>query len=586
MSVEIDQFNTFEQLGITFTLKHLSVNPDKLLFYGESELSNSPIDLDLVLIICSGTRKWIFPCVLGHGFLSFEGDVDIKELSVSVSFLLCNSHLECEWIVLKLDPLLPNYFWQWINYFSGFSSYFPTLNVGKIPLRLLDSAEVVTASKSPGQYSSFCEFAASPDFVVCLARLRTLGRFPAVIADENGVIIASKLVLRWNVLMVHEANQRMLIFQGVTSCDAVYIPGSNLLIIICHITIHDIKQICDILSRDHGFYDIDTPRSFFGYLVGHTRPYHCNYDSLLALQRIHDEGQLSPEDSLFSKSDEVFVDLASSLNLSQKHQCKTKDQINSLVEEHQGYLLQLGSWFYAFCEPPNESYFEVARRVDDSLRCFAVANSELKNSGALDFLEDCQPLIWVGVTGQKRRWLEQVSGIAHILNTLYESYPKMGVVFDGWTPPLTSSNYHRKEARKDYEVIQSIIKRLNFRRHGRFGVIAGLPMVDKICVGMAVDLFVANYTTGSINVARICRKPGVGHMSRRMMHETAQHIHYSTRTVDPIYVEDHCDPTTPAGYIDYSLPWQAVYNLLVDILNDLSIESVAPLQYQSFPSRK
>ena len=331
MSVEIDQFNTVDQLGVTFTLKHLSVTPDKLIFHGKSQLSNRPIDLDLVLVICSGARKWSFPCTSGEGFLSFEGDLDIKELSVRVSFLLRTSHLECQWILLTLDPLLPNDLWQWNNYFSGFSSYFPTLNVGKIALRLLDSSEVVTSSKSPGQYSSFCEFAASSDFVVSLARLRSLGRFPAVIADEDGVIIASKLVLRWNVLMVHEANQRMLVFQGVTSCDAVYIPGLNTLVIICHITIHDIKQICDILSRNSAFYDINSPRSFFGYLVGHTRPYHCNYDSLLALQRILDEGEFSPHDSLFSKSDEVFVDLASSLNLPQKHTCKTKDELNLLV---------------------------------------------------------------------------------------------------------------------------------------------------------------------------------------------------------------------------------------------------------------
>ena len=583
MSVEIDQFNTVDQLGITFTLKHLSVTPDKLTFYGESQSPNNPIDLDLVLVICSGDRTWSFPCTPAGGGLFFEGDIDIKELFVRVSFLLRTSHLECEWILLTLNPLLPNYIWQWTNYFSGFSSYFPDLNVGKLALRLLDTSEVVTASKIAGKYSSFCAFAASPDFVVRLARLRGCGRFPAVITDEDGVIIASKLVLRWNVLMVHEGRQRMIVFQGVTSCDAVYIPGFNTLIIICHITIHDIKQICEILSRDSGFYDIDPPRSFCGYLVGHTRPYHCNYDSLLALQRILDEGELSSQDCLFSKGDEAFIDLASSLNLPQKHLCKTKDELNLLVDEQQGYLLQLGSWFYAFCEPPNNCYFDVARRLDNSLRDFAVTNSVLKNSGALDFLEDCQPLLWVGVTGQKRRWVEQVSGIAHILNTLHESYPKMGVVFDGWTPPLTSSNYHRKEARKDYDVIQNIIKRLRFRRHGRFGVIAGLPMIEKIRVGMAVDLFVANYTTGSINVARICRKPGVGHMSRRMMDEAAQHIHYFTRTVNPVYVKDNSDLNTPTGYIDYSLPWQVVYNSLVDILNELPIESALPLEYQSLP---
>ena len=68
-----------------------------------------------------------------------------------------------------------------------------------------------------------------------------------------------------------------------------------------------------------------------------------------------------------------------------------------------------------------------------------------------------------------------------------------------------------------------------------------------------------------------------------MMDEAAQHIHYFTRTVNPVYVKDNSDLNTPTGYIDYSLPWQVVYNSLVDILNELPIESALPLEYQSLP---
>ena len=152
-------------------------------------------------------------------------------------------------------------------------------------------------------------------------------------------------------------------------------------------------------------------------------------------------------------------------------------------------------------------------------------------------MEESQPLLWVGITGQKRCWLEQVEGTAAILNKLYEHYPNLGVVFDGWTPPLVSgdrSDYHRKESRKDNDVIQEIIKKLPSQKaYGRFGIIAGLPMLEKIRIGMSVDLFMANYTTGSINIARICQKPGVGHMSNKMVQiHKAQHIHYCTKVID------------------------------------------------------
>ena len=79
------------------------------------------------------------------------------------------------------------------------------------------------------------------------------------------------------------------------------------------------------------FYQLDASRSFHGYLVGHARPYHCNYDSLLALQRIRDE-ELLPEDALFSKDDEAFIDLGAGLGLVQKHQIQTKANLNKMTE--------------------------------------------------------------------------------------------------------------------------------------------------------------------------------------------------------------------------------------------------------------
>ena len=101
-------------------------------------------------------------------------------------------------------------------------------------------------------------------------------------------------------------------------------------------------------------------------------------------------------------------------------------------------------------------------------------------------------------------------------------------------------------------------------------------MQEKIRIGMSVDLYMANYTTGSINIARICEKPGVGHMSNKMVPSKFQHIHYRTKEIDMQFVKDECDPEKPTGYINYSIPWQVIYNKLLDILAELSIEPVKP----------
>lgn len=579
MLAKITNTNPVDHFGFNITLKHLSIALDKFSFVGVivPKYQLSPPAVSLVLV--SGSRSWSFPWNFQEGDYIIQVEIPTKELDIDLSFKLLFNNIQCPWMQMRLDMTHFDDATKWTNYFSGYKRLMPALNLGGLAKKILSTVEVVHAGNPPSQFSAFCDHVTRPDFVVRMARLSRLGRFPAVVSQDDGVLLGSRLLVDWNVLMIQEVDQRLFVFQGVTSCDAVFIPGLNKLIIVCHITPQNILSCLRELSLTPDFYQLDRPRAFRGYLVGHARPYHCNYDSLLALQRIRDEGELLSDDALFSKDDEAFIDLGVGLGLVQHHQIRTKASLNKLTESQEGYLLKLGLWFYCNHKPDPHS-FTLANTTDTSLREFARTSSHLESSGALEFLEECKPLLWVGITGQKRCWLEQVEGTAAILNKLYEHYPNLGVVFDGWTPPLVSgdrSDYHRKESRKDNDVIQEIIKKLPFRRHRRFGVIAGLPMLEKIRIGMSVDLFMANYTTGSINIARICQKPGVGHMSNKMADHKAQHIHYCTKVIDRELVEDQSDPENRVGYMDYSLPWQAIYNQLVEILIELKVESVTPL---------
>ena len=577
MLAKITDSNPVGHLGIDITLKHLSIALDNFSFVGVivPKYQLSPPALSLLLV--SGSRSWSFPCHFQEGNYIIQGEISTKELDVDLSFKLLFNNIQCPWMQMRLDMTNLDDATKWTNYFSGYKRLMPALNLGGLAKRILSTIEVIHAGNPTSQFSTFCDHVTRPEFVVRMARLSRLGRFPAVFSQDDGVLLGSRLLVDWNVLMIQEADQRLFVFQGVTSCDAVFIPGFNKLIIVCHITPQNILSCLRELSLTPDFYQLDRSRAFHGYLVGHARPYHCNYDSLLALQRIRDEGELLSDDPLFSKDDEAFIDLGAGLGLVQQHQIRTKASLNKMTESESGYLLKLGVYFGQ--QPPDIYTLKLANTVDTSLRQFASNNSTLSSLGALDFLEECQPLLWVGITGQKRCWLEQIEGTAAILNKLYELYPKLGVVFDGWTPPLVSgdrSDYHRKESRKDNDVIQEIIKKLPFRKNGRFGIIAGLPMQEKIRIGMSVDLYIANYTTGSINIARICEKPGVGHMSNKMVPSKFQHIHYRTKEIDMQFVKDECDPEKPTGYINYSIPWQVIYNELLDILAELNMEPVKP----------
>ena len=574
MLAKITKTNSVDHLGFNIALKHLSVSLDKLSFVGVVSPKYQLLPPDISLSLSSGSRNWSFYCHVQADHHIIEGEIPTNELDLDLSFKIFFNNIQCPWMQMRFDLTHLDAQTLWTKYFSGYKRLMPALNLGGLAKRILSTVEVFHSGNPPSQFSAFCGLVRRADFVVRMAQLSRHARFPAVISQEDGVVLGSRLCVDWNILMIQEAEQRLFVFQGVTSCDAVFIPGLNKLIIVCHITPENILSCLRELSLTPEFYQLDASRSFHGYLVGHARPYHCNYDSLLALQRIRDEGELLPDDALFSKDDEAFIDLGAGLGLVQKHQIQTKANLNKMTKAKDGYLLKLGVFFGL--QPPDKYTLELADTADSSLRLFASTNSTLSSSGALDLLEECQPLLWVGITGQKRSWLEQVQGTAAILNKLYEHYPRLGVIFDGWTPPMINgdrSDYHRAEARKDNGVIQEIIKNLTFRKEGRFGIVAGLPMLEKIRVGMSADLYMANYTTGSINIARICRKPGVGHMSRKMEPHKFQHIHYSTKEIDIQLVQDECDPDKPTGYINYSLPWQAVYNQLLVILHELKIES-------------
>jgi hypothetical protein len=465
----------------------------------------------------------------------------------------------------SIDPLVQ----AWRAFFSTQANELPQENLEAVSQVAFQGIQSFSLHSPPPLLEQFCKKAASQQLVLEAATLRSHGLFPSILGNEAGDVLASRLVLNWNILLVKERGQLILVFQGVTSSDAVLLPGLDTLLLACHIDRQRVANCMAILSRTPEFFKPNTKPRFGGYLIGHSRPYHCLYDGLLALETIRQADMLNDDDCIFSKSDEAFLDLSACLPLKQAHQQLDKEALNRHCKEQSVYLLQLGFWFNTRAE--NHELRQLAAAVDQAIREAAIQKSQLNDIGAIAMLKQFQPLIWVGVTGQKRCWIEQVEGSAELLNQLYQQYPKLGIIFDGWTPPLTSSDYHRSEMRNDNKIIQKIIRKLKFKTRKNISIIAGLPLLDKIRVGLEADAFLANYTSGSLAIARICGKPGVGHMGRRMMVSKHQHIHHHTREPDPQCVHDVSDASTATGYVNYSIPWQALYNELQDILEEQSL---------------
>jgi len=556
--VEPRRWFSLRELGVGATLGRLELCGSQLVLAGQL---SQPLELEL----SSGDRQWHWPLQAGEeGGWGFSGELATTELEDELLLSLRRGELLLPWVAIRVLRASAAELEQWQAFFAGRDPELPGPELERISHCALLGTTVQRGGDRPAPLAAFCERAASQELVVEAAQLRHQGRFPSVLGQGSGRILASRLVLNWNLLLVQEGGQRFVVFQGVSSSDAVLLPGLNLLLLVCHLEAGTVRTCLAILSRTPEFLTPSQPARFGGYLVGHSRPYHCFYDGLLALQAVREAGELLPDDALFSKEGEAFVDLGRCLELAQPHQQLSQEALNGQTAANGTYLLQLGFWFHTRAEDP--ALRALADAVDGQLRDAARRESQLAAIGALEQLEACTPLIWVGITGQKRSWVEQVEGTAALLNALHQRYPHLGVIFDGWTPPLASSDYHRREAHNDDRVIRRILKRLNFKTRGRVGVIAGLPLLEKVRVGLGVDAFVANYTTGSLNVARICARPGVGHMGQRMAASKHQHIHHHTREIPAECVKDVSDASTPTGYVNYSFAWEESFAILLEIL--------------------
>ncbi|MDD5273390.1 MAG: hypothetical protein PHU14_11795, partial [Methylovulum sp.] len=141
-------------------------------------------------------------------------------------------------------------------------------------------------------------------------------------------------------------------------------------------------------------------------------------------------------------------------------------------------------------------------------------------------VEGCYPLVWIGVEGQKRSWLEQVEGYAYILNQLASRYPTLAVIFDGWTMPLTPSAASLHEAEKDHKVVRDILALV--KPTIRYVSVVGETSNTKLVVGHFADFFISNFSTGSLHISRLLAKPGFCHLSKtfsEIVLRYAMHIH-------------------------------------------------------------
>jgi hypothetical protein len=361
--------------------------------------------------------------------------------------------------------------------------------------------------------------------------------------------------------------EKVIVFQSITSVDIVCFPSRQCFIAMKH---PPTKAVEDYFAKFPTFAKTlpteITSEAFGGLIISHFFPFHFYSEAVPALERVHAKGLLAKIPAIYCRNGGAYF-----------HPRVVWPEIPAEIGFEAGDVDQLmeGKFFLIHGTVMNQKSNDQMLHAENAY-AKAVARSfdVIRGSARFDEYQRIsreRPIIWFGVQATKRSWLEQVDGISSIINKLRLRYRNLFVVFDGWTSPITPRKADEEPISSDIAIVGEILRRCPGLPHI---LTVGWTSMEKLAVASQIDAFVTNYGTGSLHVARLMQKPGVGHINTLM--DKDFHIHYQTVCLSEGVVVDHAeDIGKRADAVSYSLDWRVIYDALEEILarRQLHIES-------------
>lgn len=370
-----------------------------------------------------------------------------------------------------------------------------------------------------------------------------------------------------NYLVFISSDEVFFIAQHKFAADAVYFPKRRLLIRSDYgaVLSDEIEKLDSYLLQQSDFelasFKSEKLNFFKGIIIAHGRPYHYFYDHLLGVSLAHDMGLLEKVNHIFSFPGSDFYDPAKLFDLNVSVDTLSPKEINENGIINRNFSIFLG------CDFRKVESSDI-RKLDNALIERSIKLLPSFYSENIYNLRKCFPVIWIGVSSQKRNWIEQETAIPEIINRLYKIFPNLGIVFDGWTSPVTPLKSDEQESNSDQKVVERIIRKIP--NHINKVSIVGKQSSIKIAFANSCDFFITNYSTGSIHIARICQKPGVGHLNKTMNRD--EHIHFHTYEIPKNLISDVPDPLNPrCDFTSYSISAESVYDQVKKLLSEVPV---------------
>jgi hypothetical protein len=134
------------------------------------------------------------------------------------------------------------------------------------------------------------------------------------------------------------------------------------------------------------------------------------------------------------------------------------------------------------------------------------------------------PLLWVGIRTGNRSWADQATGLAKVIKSLHKEFPRLGVVFDGFSFPADRSGQslgsqeYVNITKQENAVVDEIIQKLKDDQNviETFNII-GSSLFDANIWAHAVDLYVSPFGTLQHKVGWLANKPGIIHANQSLL---------------------------------------------------------------------
>ena len=180
------------------------------------------------------------------------------------------------------------------------------------------------------------------------------------------------------------------------------------------------------------------------------------------------------------------------------------------------------------------------------------------------------PIILIQIRAHHRIWLNQVEGIASIINNLYLDYPNLAVVFDGWSltgkEDASSGSWSaiEKEKKLMTEILDMIPSDLKVYSS------IGSTTYETVVWNLNVDLHISHAGSGLTYSSWIANKPGVVHGPAQMLN--AQGYQITTSSFRENLIPQVLVPSDQVldNNGNYELDWKIIYDEVLTAINNLT----------------